>query len=55
MGTSSQSDINLFLIGKVTIVDAWVNILKSLVALNWNRVEALENCNVREAIGVRDL
>ena len=55
VSTSSQGDINILLVSKVTIIDAWVDIFQSLIALNWNRVEALENSNVRETIGVSDL
>ena len=55
MDTSGQSDIDILLIGKVTVIDARVDILLSLMALNWDGVEALENSNVCEVVGISDL
>jgi len=42
-------------IDKVAIIDAGVNILFPLIALNRDRVEAFQNSNVRQAIWIVDL
>ena len=55
ISTSSQSDIDIFLILKVAIIDAVVNILCTFTGAKWHGVKRPQNCKViLAAIGEAD-